>query len=191
MSHKFFNSANGFTLIELLIAISMSMLILTFAVPSFSSFIKNGRVTTYTNTLVTDVNYARHEAVTRGDKVILCRSADPTANSPTCGGNANTWSSGWLVFVNTDGNTTYDAGTDTLLRATAETAGSVTIKTNNTSNANLIYKGDGTIDMAGGTAVFAVCDDRGEGHGNQLQVSPTGRPRLISPVPNTCASPSA
>jgi type IV fimbrial biogenesis protein FimT len=191
MSHKFFNSANGFTLIELLIAIAMSMIILTFAVPSFSSFIKNGRVTTYTNTLVTDVNYARHEAVTRGDKVILCRSADPTASSPTCGGSANTWSSGWLVFVNTDGNTTYDAGTDTLLRATAETAGSVTIKTNNTSNANLIYKGDGTIDMAGGTAIFAVCDDRGEGHGNQLQVSPTGRPRLITPVPNTCASPSA
>jgi type IV fimbrial biogenesis protein FimT len=191
MSHKIFNSANGFTLIELLIAIAMSMIILTFAVPSFSSFIKNGRVTTYTNTLVTDVNYARHEAVTRGDKVILCRSADPTASSPTCGGSANTWSSGWLVFVNTDGNTTYDAGTDTLLRATAETAGSVTIKTNNTSNANLIYKGDGTIDMAGGTAIFAVCDDRGEGHGNQLQVSPTGRPRLITPVPNTCASPSA
>ena len=191
MSHKIFNSANGFTLIELLIAIAMSMIILTFAVPSFSSFIKNGRVTTYTNTLVTAVNYARHEAVTRGDKVILCRSADPTASSPTCGGSANTWSSGWLVFVNTDGNTTYDAGTDTLLRATAETAGSVTIKTNNTSNANLIYKGDGTIDMAGGTAIFAVCDDRGEGHGNQLQVSPTGRPRLITPVPNTCASPSA
>ena len=191
MSHKIFNSANGFTLIELLIAIAMSMIILTFAVPSFSSFIKNGRVTTYTNTLVTDVNYARHEAVTRGDKVILCRSADPTASSPTCGGSANTWSSGWLVFVNTDGNTTYDAGTDTLLRATAETAGSVTIKTNNTSNANLIYKGDGTIDMAGGTAIFAVCDDRGEGHGNQLQVSPTGRPRVITPVPNTCASPSA
>ena len=169
----------------------MSMIILTFAVPSFSSFIKNGRVTTYTNTLVTDVNYARHEAVTRGDKVILCRSADPTASSPTCGGSANTWSSGWLVFVNTDGNTTYDAGTDTLLRATAETAGSVTIKTNNTSNANLIYKGDGTIDMAGGTAIFAVCDDRGEGHGNQLQFSPTGCLSLISPVPNTCASPSA
>lgn len=190
MSHKHFNTANGFTLIELLIAISISMIILTFAVPSFSSFIKNGRVTTHTNTLVTDVNYARHEAVTRGDKVILCRSADPTANNPTCGGNANNWSSGWLVFVNTDGNTTYDAGSDILLRATAEVEGTVTVKTNSVSNAKLIYKTDGTIDMGGGTAVFAVCDDRGAGHGNQLQVSPTGRPRLITPVPNTCASPT-
>ncbi|WP_455219324.1 pilus assembly FimT family protein [Kaarinaea lacus] len=48
MSHKYFTTADGFTLIELLIAISISMIVLTFAVPSFSSFIKNGRVTTYT-----------------------------------------------------------------------------------------------------------------------------------------------
>ncbi|WP_455223141.1 GspH/FimT family pseudopilin [Kaarinaea lacus] len=190
MKQTYFKTETGFTLIELMIAISMSIVILTFAVPSFSSFIKNGRVTTYTNTLVTDVNYARQEAVTRGEKVILCRSANPTAASPSCGGNTNNWSSGWLVFVNTDANTDYDAGTDTLLRATAEVAGSVTIKTNNVSNTVLVYNGDGTIDMGGGTAVFAVCDDRGEGHGNQLQVSPTGRPRLISPIPNTCASPT-
>jgi len=192
MKHKYFKTETGFTLIELMIAISMSIVVLTFAVPSFSSFIKNGRVTTYTNTLVTDVNFARQEAVTRGEKVILCRSANPTAASPSCGGNANNWSSGWLVFVDTDGNTDYDAGTDTLLRATAEVAGSITVKTNNVSNADLVYNADGTIDMSGGTAVFAVCDNRGREKGNQLQVSPTGRPRLISPVPNTssCASPS-
>ncbi|WP_455207977.1 GspH/FimT family pseudopilin [Kaarinaea lacus] len=190
MNRNYLKTSTGFTLIELLIAISISMVILTFAVPSFSSFIKNGRVTTFTNTLVTDVNFARQEAVTRGEKVILCRSANATAATPSCGGNANNWSSGWLVFVNTDANSTYDAGTDTLLRATDEVGGSVTIKTNGVSNANLVYNADGTIDMGGGTAVFAVCDDRGEGHGNQLQVSPTGRPRLITPVPNTCSSPT-
>ena len=190
MKRNYLKTTTGFTLIELMIAISISMVILTFAVPSFSSFIKNGRVTTFTNTLVTDVNFARQEAVTRGEKVILCRSANATAATPSCGGNANNWSSGWLVFVNTDSNSTYDAGTDTLLRATDEVGGSVTIKTNGVSNANLVYNADGTIDMGGGTAVFAVCDDRGEGHGNQLQVSPTGRPRLITPVPNTCSSPT-
>ncbi len=190
MNRDIKNTAQGFTLIELLIAIAMSMIILTFAVPSFSSFIKNGRVTTYTNTLVTDVNYARNEAVTRGNNIILCRSANPTADIPACGGNASDWTTGWLVFVNTDTNNTYDDGVDILLRVTAQATGTVTIKTNDTSNVNLIYKSDGTIDMGGNTAVFAICDDRGEGHGNQLQVSPTGRPRLITPVPNTCASPT-
>jgi type IV fimbrial biogenesis protein FimT len=129
--------------------------------------------------------------VTRGEKVILCRSANPTAASPSCGGNSYNWSSGWLVFVNNDANTTYDAGTDVLLRATDEAGGSVTIKTNDTSNTNLVYNADGTIDMGGQTAVFAICDDRGADHGNQIQVSPTGRPRLISPVPASCDSPSA
>jgi len=192
MKQSYLKTGSGFTLIELMIAISISIVILTFAVPSFSSFIKNGRVTTFTNTLVTDVNFARQEAVTRGDKVILCRSANPTAAAPSCGGNANNWSSGWLVFVSKDANTTYDDGTDVLLRATDEVGGGVSIMTNDTSNANLIYKTDGTLDMGGGTAVFAVCDNRGEGQGNQLQVSPTGRPRLASPVPpsSSCSSPS-
>ncbi|MGD8569830.1 MAG: GspH/FimT family pseudopilin [Gammaproteobacteria bacterium] len=180
----------GFTLIELLITISLAMIILSFAVPSFSSFIKNGRVTTITNTLVTDVNYARHEAVTRGANVVLCRSANPTAATPACGGNSNDWSSGWLIFISKDTNTVYDDGVDTLLRVGARTEGTVGIKSNAVSDAELVYKADGTIDMGGGTAVFAVCDDRGEGQGNQLQVGPTGRPRLITPVPNTCASPS-
>jgi type IV fimbrial biogenesis protein FimT len=190
MNQNFSKTAKGFTLIELLITISISMVVLTFAVPSFSSFIKNGRVTTFTNTLVTDVNFARQEAVTRGEKIILCRSANPAAATPSCGGNANNWSTGWLVFVNTDANTTYDHGTDTLLRASDEVGGSVTIKTNTVSNANLVYNADGTIDMGGGTAVFAVCDDRGEGYGNQLQVSPTGRPRLVTPIPGSCSSPA-
>lgn len=182
---------NGFTLIELLITIALGMIILSFAVPSFSSFIKNSRVTTITNNLVTDVNYARQEAVTRGATVILCRSANPTAAVPSCGGTSNNWSSGWLVFVSGDTNNDYDDGVDTLLRASNDIAGEVTVKTNAVSNSDLVYKADGTIDMGGGTAAFAVCDDRGEGHGNQLQVGPTGRPRLVAPVPDSCASPTA
>lgn len=181
---------SGFTLIELLITISLAMIILSFAVPSFSSFIKNGRVTTTTNNLVTDVNYARQEAVTRGAVVILCRSANPTAATPSCGGTSSNWSSGWLIFVSADSNTDYDDGVDILLRANSDNEGEVTVRTNGVSNSELVYKADGTIDMGGGTAVFAVCDDRGEGHGNQLQVGPTGRPRLISPVPGSCASPT-
>lgn len=184
------NRETGFTLIELLIGIALGMVVLSFGIPSFSSFIKNGRVTTYTNSLVSDVNYARSEAVTRGKEVILCRSANPTADIPTCGGNNSNWSSGWLVFVSGDNNEDFNPDADTLLRATSAVQGSVTIKTNDVSGINLIYRADGTIDMGGGTAVFVVCDDRGEGYGNQLQVSPTGRPRLITPVPSLCNAPS-
>ena len=191
MKRCHYKKQTGFTLIELLITIALSMVILSFGIPSFSSFIKNGRVTTHTNTLVTDVNYARSEAVTRGEQIILCRSANASSDNPTCGGTTSNWSTGWLIFVSGDTNSSYNAGVDTLLRATYKSQDNVTIKSNSTSNINLKFKSDGTIDMGGGTAVFAVCDDRGEGFGNQLQVSPTGRPRLITPVPNTCSSPTA
>ena len=183
-------SLHGFTLIELLVTISLGLIILSFGVPSFSSFIKNNRVTTQTNIIVSDVNYARSEAVTRGETVILCRSDNPGAANPSCGGTANTWSSGWLIFVSGDANTSFDPADDTLLRATSRQPGSVSVKSNDTSNANLIYKADGAIDMGGNTAAFAICDERGEGYGNQLQISPTGRPRLITPVPGTCDSPT-
>lgn len=184
-------SMKGFTLIELMVAISLALIILSYGVPSFSSFIKNGRVTTLTNNLVTDINYARSEAVTRGASVILCRSGNASAENPTCGGSNYNWTSGWLIFVSGDANNTYDEGTDTLLRAASRSPGSVNIISNETSNTNVTYKADGAIDMAGGTAVFVICDERGEGHGNQLQISPTGRPRLITPVPSNCESPAA
>ena len=184
------NSGNGFTLIELLVALSLAMVVLSYGIPSFSSFIKNGRVTTLTNNLVTDINYARSEAVTRGESVVLCRSANASDATPTCGGAANDWTSGWLIFVSGDDNHSYDIGVDTLIRATSRSPGSVVIKANATSNTNLTYKADGAIDMGGGTAAFAICDERGAGFGNQLQISPTGRPRLITPVPGDCSNPS-
>lgn len=190
-SHPNRSSVKGFTLIELLIAISLAMIVLSYGVPSFSSFIKNGRVTSLTNDLVTDINYARSEAVTRGESVVLCRSSNPTVANPECGGSTNNWTSGWLVFVSGDNNNTYDEASDTLLRATGESLGSVNIISNNASNTNLTYRGDGSIDSPGGTAIFTICDERGEGFGNQLQISPTGRPRLITPVPGDCANPGA
>lgn len=189
-SNVYTKQKQGFTLIELLVTVSLGMIILSFGVPSFSSLIKNGRVTTHTNNLVTDINFARSEAVTRGKTVILCRSDNPSAATPGCGGTANTWSSGWLVFVSGDANNTFDPADDILLRATSRSQGSVSIISNDTSNANLIYKADGAINMGGNTAAFAICDERGEGYGNQLQISPTGRPRLITPVPGTCDNPS-
>jgi len=179
----------GFTLIELLVAISLSIIVLSFGVPSFTSFIKNGRVTTHTNNLVTDINYARSEAVTRGETVIVCRSDNAGSSTPECGGTANNWTTGWLIFVSGDSNDVYDAANDTLLRASTRIQGSVTIRSNDVSGSHLTYKSDGATDMSGGTAAFAICDERGTGFGNKLQISPTGRPRLITPVPDSCDNP--
>ena len=181
---------NGFTLVELIFTLAIGMIFLTLAIPSFTSLTKNNRVTTVTNELITDINLARSEALNRGVRVILCRSGNPSSTNPTCGGTANTWTTGWLVFASGDTNSTFDAGVDTLIRVSQAAGGSVTIKSNTTTNNNLEYNPDGTTNEAGGTGIFAVCDDRGLAHGNQIQVIPTGRPRLIAPVPASCSSPA-
>lgn len=190
-----YHKTAGFTLIEMMTTMAIGAVIMA-GVPSLTTIVRNSNLTMETNSLVTDINLARSEAIKRGVRVILCRSADPNAAAPSCGGSANTWTTGWLVFASGDGDNTYTAGVDTLIRIGNPPSGSsMTIKTNNTSDNNLEYNSNGTTNEGGGTAVFALCDDRNEIHGNQIQVDPRGRPRLIKgspnePIPN-CSSPSA
>jgi len=193
MSYR--NKQSGFTLIELVVTLALAAIIATQAVAGFRLMVKGNRLTTETNTLVSDINLARSEAIKRGVRVILCRSADPSAAAPTCGGTANTWTTGWLVFASGDANNTYDDGVDTLIRIGKPRGGQVQIKTNDTSNNNLEYNPDGTTNEGGATAVFAICDDQGEAKGRQIQVNGAGRPRLVkgssaSPIPS-CDAPAA
>jgi len=188
----------GFTLVELIFTIAVGLIFLTMAVPSYTTFSKNNRVTTLTNNLITDINVARSEAISRGVRVILCRSANPAAASPTCGGTTNTWTSGWLVFASGDTNSTYDSANDTLIRVGMVDAHDVTIKSNSTFDSDLQYNADGTTNEGGNTGVFVVCDDRGENYGNKIRIIPTGRPRLMPGDDATtpmstgeCSNPSA
>ncbi len=186
----------GFTLIELMVTVAIVAIITSVAVPSFKAMTANNRVTTQTNALVTAIRLARSEAVTRNTRIILCRSADPTAAAPSCGGTANTWTTGWLLFASGDGNNTYQAGTDTLIRVGDPARYGIQVRTNATSNNDLEINANGSTNEAGGTAVFSICDDRdGDGDydeqwGRQIQVNPVGHIKLIqAPIPN-CDNPA-
>jgi type IV fimbrial biogenesis protein FimT len=186
----------GFTLIELIVTVAMAAIIMSQAVPAFRNMAANNRITSQLNELVTAINLGRSEAIKRNVRVVLCRSANPTASSPSCGGTANTWTTGWLLFASGDSNNTYQAGTDTLIRVGDAARTGIQIRTNSTSNHNLEINSNGSTNENGGTAVFAVCDDRnGDGDydeqwGKQIQVTPTGHVQLIiSPIPN-CQTPS-
>jgi len=151
---------------------------------------KNNKVVTTTNELIVDVNFARGEAVRRGKPVVLCRSASPANATPSCGGTANNWSTGWLVFVDGDADGSYNPATDILVRIGNPAVQPLSVKTNATADLDLIYNPDGTTKEGGNTAVFAVCDDRGKSNGRQVQINATGRPRLVAPVTNSCDTPS-
>lgn len=169
----------GFTLLELIITMAIAAILLTIAVPSFQTTIANNRLATQTNSLVTDINIARSEAVKRGTGVVLCSSADPNAAAPACLGAGNAWTGGWIVFVDANTNGAFNPPGDTLIKVSQAIGGTATILTAGALN-TFTYNGDGTSTAA----IFAICDDRGEAFGRQVQIRPTGRPRLIgSPLP--------
>ncbi|HXF47632.1 MAG TPA: GspH/FimT family pseudopilin, partial [Burkholderiaceae bacterium] len=98
----------GVTLIELLVVIAIMAILLAVGVPSFSTFIDRNRVAGEVNEMLADLALARSEALARRGRVILCRSADPAAAAATCDAAAESWDSGWIVFVdNTAGGTAF------------------------------------------------------------------------------------
>ncbi|MBN4079493.1 GspH/FimT family pseudopilin [Beggiatoa alba] len=172
------HNAAGFTLVELMVTLTIAAILVTVAVPSFVTTVQNNRLITYTNDLVGDINLARSEAVKRGVRVLLCRSAAPSLATPTCGGDNNTWTTGWLIFADANTDGIFNAG-DTLIRIGLPVAGGTTVITNAISNNNLEYNPDGTTNEGGGTGVFVLCDTRGAGFGRQVQVNAMGRPQLV------------
>ena len=185
--------SSGISVVELVVSLAVVAILATTGVPAFSGFIQSNRISESAFDVLGTINLARTEAVKRKTRVVLCRSADPTAVTPSCGGSANTWTTGWLVFASGDTNNTYEDGTDTLLGIGLVHSPSVTVITNTTSNNNLEYNSDGTTNEGGGTARWAICDQRGGAYGRQIEVPPHGRPKFIKgdkSSPINCTSPS-
>jgi type IV fimbrial biogenesis protein FimT len=82
--------ARGFTLVELMITIFVAFILLALALPSFRAVIMSNHVTESTNSLLTDLNLARSEAVHRGTLVALINNN---------GVSSSDWSGGWKVVV--------------------------------------------------------------------------------------------
>src|SRR5687767_10246974 len=112
-------SSAGFTLIEMMVTIAVVAILASMALPSFQTMIERNRVTGLINQFSGAFMHARNEAVTRNKRVVVCRSANPQAAEPTCETSGSDWRSGWIVFVDEDGNSarnTDAAANETLLR---------------------------------------------------------------------------
>ncbi|MGO9513404.1 MAG: GspH/FimT family pseudopilin [Steroidobacteraceae bacterium] len=97
--------AAGFTLMELLMTIMIAGILLTIGVPSFRYVTNANRIASEVNGLLGDMQYARSESIKEGQTVTVCASTD----SATCTG-GNAWQSGWIVFLDSNGNQQVDVG---------------------------------------------------------------------------------
>jgi type IV fimbrial biogenesis protein FimT len=178
-------TSRGFTIPELIITLGVAAIILSTAVPSVNSTIKNNRLATQVNHVITDLHFARSEAIKRDVRVILCRSSNPNASSPQCStdsGTEYTWTLGYLIFADsgTAANSIYNAGSDILLRRGQPAPSGVRMRTNSTWNKNLEFNPNGATNEGGTIAMMAICDDRKESDGRKIVVAPSGIPKMYS-----------
>lgn len=105
-------AVSGFTLIEALTVMTIAAVLLGIGIPSFRYVTTANRMSSDVNGLLGDLQFARAEAIKRGETVTVCPTAVGGGN--VCA-NVATWQNGWLVFVDTGVLGTID-GNDVILR---------------------------------------------------------------------------
>ncbi len=167
--HNLPEHSSGYTLMELMVTVAIAGILLSAAIPSFTSIISSNRLTAYANELVTALNLARSEAVKRGGSVTI-RKVDTNSCTKT----GSNWKDGWDVFTDVDGNGNCDTG-DVLIRTYAPLKSFFTLQGNNFSNF-IRYTSSGQSNTNGS---FVICDNS---DGNNAPEANTSRLIIVNNV---------
>ncbi|WBY01582.1 GspH/FimT family protein [Ramlibacter tataouinensis] len=177
-------AARGFTLVELLVAIALTALLAGLAAPAMTAMTRSVRLTSAANDLFASLLIARSEAVKRAGRVTLCKSADGRACSATGG-----WEQGWIVFHDTGGLGTREAGEHVLLHAQP-----LDQRLRLSGNLNVAryvsFTASGATALASGAfqaGTITMCHASMEGsEGRQIVLSASGRARAQRKVLDRC-----
>jgi len=142
---------NGFTLIELMITLVILALLITIGVPSLTDFISTQRVRTTASDLISDMAFARAEAIKESRQVFFERVAGAT----------NTWKDGWRICVNLNAGTTCDNNEIRKVTTTVPGRTKVCALTAD-SNDRITFRPDGRVSGSTANAGLKVSDDNGD-----------------------------
>lgn len=176
----------GFSLIELMVVLVLAAILAGLGMPSLRASIDRNAVSSEALRLVRLLNFARSEAVTK-DQIIVVRGA--------VGG--SDWSTGWSVYSDDNGNINEarDVANDELLQDVASDATSITIVSNSNGDDRIAFQRDGRM-LNASTVRIAVCDlalsDRVDG--TLITINAVGRVQTsvipsATRVPANCRNP--
>lgn len=164
----------GFTLIELIVVLSIAAIISALAAPSFAEMIRNHRLTTQANDILSQLYYARSEAIRRGVQVSIRSTSNINSD----------WTSGWQIFADADADGQFDNGTDVLLRVREPLDGNYTLTSGNNYQTWLAYVPSGyPASSAGlGNDTFTLCAGNDASRARAITVNNTGRASISDQV---------
>ena len=99
----------GYSLIELAVTVAVVAILAAVAFPNFRDVLRSNRVGTASNEMVASLSLARVEALRSPGGAGVCASA----NGTTCGSD---WNTGWIVWIDTNGNGQPDSSTERILK---------------------------------------------------------------------------
>jgi type IV fimbrial biogenesis protein FimT len=179
----------GMTLIELLVVMTIVAVLASLVAPSFQNMITTSRVSSAVNTFLSDMRYARSEAVRRGSRVVICRSDAPEAASPSCSSTSSRgWAGGWLIFEDRDGLGTYSS-TDILLRVQAAMPSPDSIIATGAGGTSFTFVGFGRLTGQTGVSTLTFGGSSiASSRQRVVCVGQSGRPRIAGDGSTSCGS---
>ncbi len=164
-------------MVELLVSMAVLAILLAVGAPSLNQFMVSSRLTSYANSMFSNMTQARSEAIKRNGRVAICKSTDGAAC--TTGGD---WSQGWVAFSDTDNNATIGSGEQSFLTMPALANGYTFAGDTNVANyISFDSQGMTRLTTGGGQAgILTICPPAPaeNGTGRQIILNLSGRARV-------------
>ncbi|WP_082746473.1 MULTISPECIES: GspH/FimT family pseudopilin [Stenotrophomonas] len=152
-SHPFARPARnkGFTLVQMLVCVAVIGILAAISTPYLPHVLQRQRALTTQHALVGHLHLARNSAIWQRKNTVLC----PSTNGRECAGNTD-WGSGWLVFIDANGNGRPDHHAD-IIRTTLHPAHTSLRIHSGAGRSNIRYLPDGR--SAGSNTTISICND--------------------------------
>jgi len=172
----------AFTLVELMVAMALALILASWAVPNVRSLLLNNKITTKTNGFIAAINYARNEAITHSNSLIVIepgvvQSGKLTfynGNTPPDLSGDNEFGQGWRVWVDINNNQTADD--NDIIKIFDFKNDQIIFDADQTALIHYIYQGRVRLPLDATQLTFTICH-KDYAQGRRVTILATGRAR--------------